>query len=109
MSTMSIRILVFIAAFIVLVVLPWWVSMVVLLGLTIYFPFYLEVLFFGFLFRREFIWVIVLDPSCDWCRTITPNLILRNPVVNFNSALNLYLQCSRSKKRVKIYLFSFIE
>jgi len=47
---MSIRILVFIAAFIVLVVLPWWVSMVVLLGLTIYFPFYLEVLFFGFLF-----------------------------------------------------------
>jgi hypothetical protein len=47
---MSIRILVFIAAFIVVVILPWWVSTAVLLGLTIYFPFYLEVLFFGFLF-----------------------------------------------------------
>ena len=33
-----------------MLVLPWWLSAIILIGLTIYIPLYLEVLFFGFLF-----------------------------------------------------------
>lgn len=50
MNPIFVRILVFILTFISVVVLPWWVSAVVLAGLAIYFPLYLEVLLFGFLF-----------------------------------------------------------
>ena len=45
-----VRILVFIFIFILQAVLPWWLTLLILLGLTIYYPLYLEVLFFGFLF-----------------------------------------------------------
>ncbi len=50
MKSPAMRILVFILALIGILMLPWWISTVVLIALTIYFPFYLEVLFFGFLF-----------------------------------------------------------
>ncbi len=39
----------FFVTFVLVLSLPWWVSAVLLLLLTIYFDFYLEVLFFGFL------------------------------------------------------------
>ena len=40
----------FILLLILVIVLPWWLSAIILICLTIYIPFYLEVLFFGFLF-----------------------------------------------------------
>lgn len=36
--------------YIVVVIVPWWLSAVLLFGLTVYFSNYVEVLFFGFLF-----------------------------------------------------------
>ena len=39
----------FILILVLVVVLPWWLSAVLLFGLTLYLPFYLEVVFFGFL------------------------------------------------------------
>ena len=50
MSSIFIRILIFFLTLIFVVVLPWWISTLVLIGLTIYFSLYIEVLFFGFLF-----------------------------------------------------------
>ena len=49
MKTPVIRLLFFIITFTLVVILPWWVSAILLALLTIYFPFYIEVLFFGFL------------------------------------------------------------
>lgn len=43
------RILLFFLVYALVVVLPWYLSVILLIGLTIYIPFYLEVLFFGFL------------------------------------------------------------
>ncbi|MEQ1561566.1 MAG: hypothetical protein ABL899_02495 [Nitrospira sp.] len=45
-----VRFLLFILMFVLVVILPWWVSVPILFGLTIYYNFYLEVIFFGFLF-----------------------------------------------------------
>ena len=50
MKMTHLRISLFIIVFIFVLILPWWLSAIILLGLTIYFPFYFEVLFFGFLF-----------------------------------------------------------
>jgi hypothetical protein len=50
MNTAVIRVLLFIVMFVLVLMLPWWLSAILLFGLTIYFPFYLEILFFGFLF-----------------------------------------------------------
>jgi hypothetical protein len=50
MHTPLARTLIDIAAFICLLVLPWYVTAALLAGLTIYFPLYLEALFFGFFF-----------------------------------------------------------
>ena len=50
MKPTHLRIPLFIIVFIFVLILPWWLSTLILIGLTIYFPFYLEVLFFGFLF-----------------------------------------------------------
>lgn len=44
------RTIIDISVFVAILVLPWWLSAVILFILTIYFSFYLEVLFFGFLF-----------------------------------------------------------
>jgi hypothetical protein len=44
------RIIIDILIFIAVLTLPWWLSVAILVASTIYFPFYLEVLFFGFLF-----------------------------------------------------------
>lgn len=49
MNTPLVRSIAFIFVFILVVILPWWLSVVVLIGLTVYFPFYPEVVFFGFL------------------------------------------------------------
>lgn len=43
------RFIAFIVVFLLVVILPWWLSVVILIGLTIYSSLYLEVLFFGFL------------------------------------------------------------
>ena len=45
-----IRAIAFFLALVLIATIPWWLSLVVLIGLTIYFPLYLEVIFFGFLF-----------------------------------------------------------
>jgi len=44
------RILLFVAMYVCVLVMPWWITIFVLAGLTIYLPLYSEVLFFGFLF-----------------------------------------------------------
>lgn len=44
------RILLFVGVYICVLILPWWLSATILVGLTIYLPLYVEVLFFGFLF-----------------------------------------------------------
>lgn len=46
----TIRFLLFVAVFVAVAVLPWWFSVLILIGLTIYYQFYLEILFFGFFF-----------------------------------------------------------
>ena len=43
------RILLFVAVYILALVLPWWLTALVLFGLTVYLPTYIEVVFFGFL------------------------------------------------------------
>ena len=50
MNKSALRVLFFIIVLITVVTLPWWLSAILLVGLTIYFPLYIEVLFFGFLF-----------------------------------------------------------
>ena len=49
MKNPGLRILSFIVVLVAVVVLPWWLSIFILIGLTLYLPFYLEVLVFGFL------------------------------------------------------------
>jgi len=49
MNRLAIRIPLFALVFVAILVFPWYLSAVILLGLTIYFPFYLEALFFAFL------------------------------------------------------------
>lgn len=44
------RTLLFLAVYVCVLVLPWWLTAVILVGLSIYVPFYVEVVFFGFLF-----------------------------------------------------------
>ena len=48
----TIRVPLFFIVLVLMYILPWWVSLPLLLVLTIYFPLYFEVLFFGFLFDR---------------------------------------------------------
>jgi len=43
------RILLFVAVYILALTLPWWLTAVALVALTIYLPTYFEVVFFGFL------------------------------------------------------------
>ena len=43
------RILLFVLVYICTLVLPWWLTAVLLVALTIYLPTYFEVVFFGFL------------------------------------------------------------
>jgi hypothetical protein len=45
-----VRVILFFLILALVIILPWWLSSLILVFLTIYFPFYLEVLFFGFLF-----------------------------------------------------------
>ncbi len=45
-----VRIILFIVVFAAVTVLPWYLSLLILVSFTIYFTFYLEVIFFGFLF-----------------------------------------------------------
>jgi len=50
MNPIYTRIFLFFGAYFMLVTFPWWFSVLVLFFLTVYFNFYLEVLFFGFIF-----------------------------------------------------------
>lgn len=50
MNKSVLRVVLFLGVFGLVVTLPWWLSAVILFGLTIYFPLYLEVIFFGFIF-----------------------------------------------------------
>jgi len=50
MNLIFIRILIFVLTLVFVVVLPWWISVLILVGLTVYFSLFLEVLFFGFIF-----------------------------------------------------------
>ncbi|MEQ1500152.1 MAG: hypothetical protein ABL917_02120 [Parcubacteria group bacterium] len=50
MNTPIIRGILAVIMFFVVVVMPWWISLPLLVILTFYFDFYLEVVFFGFLF-----------------------------------------------------------
>lgn len=49
MNSPLLRVVGFVLVFILVVVLPWWLSAIILITLTAYLPFYLEVVFFGFL------------------------------------------------------------
>ncbi|HEY4505187.1 MAG TPA: hypothetical protein VJG67_00650 [Candidatus Paceibacterota bacterium] len=50
MNGILVRILLFVVVFLSLLLLPWYISCLILVSLTIYLPLYPEVLFFGFLF-----------------------------------------------------------
>jgi hypothetical protein len=50
MNSIFIRIVVFILTFLSVIVLPWWISVPIIIFFNFYFQFYLEVLFFGFMF-----------------------------------------------------------
>ena len=50
MNTPAIRIILFIIVYLAVTVLPWYFTVLILAGFTIYFPLYIEVLFFGFLY-----------------------------------------------------------
>ncbi|MEI6842965.1 MAG: hypothetical protein WCK48_00425 [bacterium] len=50
MTNIYLRMLLFIIVLVCVIILPWWLSTLILVGLTVYFSFYLEVVFFGFLF-----------------------------------------------------------
>jgi len=44
------RVVLFVLVYIAVLTLPWWLSAVLLAGLTVFVPMYVEALFFGFLF-----------------------------------------------------------
>ena len=44
------RFFVLILTIISVMVLPWWISVIILIGLTVYLKLYIEIIFFGFLF-----------------------------------------------------------
>jgi len=50
MKTPLARVVFFALTFVAVVVLPWWISALLLIAETIYFSYYLELLFFAFLF-----------------------------------------------------------
>lgn len=53
-STME-RLLMFIGVFLSIVFLPWWLSLLVMVVLAFYFPLYIEIIFFGFIFDNLFL------------------------------------------------------
>lgn len=50
MKTPILRVLLFIATLAIVVIVPWWISMPLLVAFGIYFPLYIEIMFFGLLF-----------------------------------------------------------
>ncbi len=55
MHTTVVRLIIFVAVFLSVVFLPWWLTLAFLLALAFYFPLYLEIIFFGFLFDHLFL------------------------------------------------------
>ena len=55
MNTTVVRLIIFISVFLSIVFLPWWLTLIYLIGLAFYFPLYLEIVFFGFLFDHLFL------------------------------------------------------
>jgi hypothetical protein len=53
-STME-RIALFIAVFLSIAFLPWWLSLVIMVALAFYYPLYIEIIFFGFIFDTLFL------------------------------------------------------
>lgn len=49
MNILFLRLIIFVLVSVLIIVLPWWLSVLLLIGLTVYFHFYPEVIFFGFL------------------------------------------------------------
>ncbi len=50
MNKYTVRIAAFVLVCFAVITLPWWIMAIILVGLTVYFSLYIEVLFFGFLF-----------------------------------------------------------
>lgn len=50
MNSTTVRLLLFMAVFLSIVFLPWWLTLGVMAGMAFYFPLYIEIIFFGFLF-----------------------------------------------------------
>ena len=50
MKNNFVRIIIDIGTFIAVIVLPWWLSMIILIILIVYFPVYIEAMFLAFLF-----------------------------------------------------------
>lgn len=55
MNSTVIRLIVFVSVFLSIVFLPWWATLIYLIGLAFYFPLYLEIIFFGFLFDHLYL------------------------------------------------------
>jgi hypothetical protein len=55
MNTTTVRLLLFVAVFLSIVFLPWWLSLLVMVSLAYYFPLYIEIIFFGFIFDSLFL------------------------------------------------------
>lgn len=55
MNTTFVRLGLFISVFLSIVFLPWWLTLVFLVTLAIYFPLYIEIIFFGFLFDNLYL------------------------------------------------------
>ena len=55
MNTTVVRLLIFVSVFLSIVFLPWWLTLIYLIGLAFYFQLYLEIVFFGFIFDHLFL------------------------------------------------------
>lgn len=55
MNTTTVRLLLFVTVFLSIIFLPWWLSLLVMVALAFYFPLYIEIIFFGFIFDSLFL------------------------------------------------------
>ncbi len=55
MNTTMERLVLFVAVFLSVLYLPWWLTLVFLICMSYYFPFYMEIIFFGFIFDKLFL------------------------------------------------------
>lgn len=55
MNTTVERLLLFIVVFLSVLYMPWWLTLLFTIGLAFYYPLYLEIIFFGFIFDHLFL------------------------------------------------------